>query len=199
MIALGKIKKTIQKYRMLEPGDGVVVGVSGGPDSVMLCHVLNRLRDRCGLTLTVAHLNHGIRGAEAARDARCVERFARGMGAISQVGESKEAAAALANAAVYFKSGSLYECAPEAGFTCKPYAGNAKNFMNSVAIVEHPAGARRLYYMVTIVSNVLRRNSASVHMELATRLQKLVESLHAAPSAGLVPAGAAGARTEAGR
>ena len=80
MIALGKIKKTIQKYRMLEPGDGVVVGVSGGPDSVMLCHVLNRLRDRCGLTLTVAHLNHGIRGAEAARDSRFVERFARGMG-----------------------------------------------------------------------------------------------------------------------
>jgi tRNA(Ile)-lysidine synthase len=80
MVALGKIKKTIQKYRMLEPGDGVVVGVSGGPDSVMLCHVLYRLCDRCGLTLTVAHLNHGIRGAEAARDARFVERFARGMG-----------------------------------------------------------------------------------------------------------------------
>jgi tRNA(Ile)-lysidine synthase len=58
----------------------VVVGVSGGPDSVMLCHVLHRLRDRCGLTLTVAHLNHGIRGAEAARDARFVERFARGLG-----------------------------------------------------------------------------------------------------------------------
>ena len=43
-------------------------------------------------------------------------------------------------------------------------------FWTSVAIVEHQAGARRLYYMVTIVSNVLRRNSASVHMELATRL-----------------------------
>lgn len=80
MVVLGKIKKTIQKYRMLEPGDGVVVGVSGGPDSVMLCHVLHRLRDRCGLSLTVAHLNHGIRGAEAARDARFVERLARGLG-----------------------------------------------------------------------------------------------------------------------
>jgi len=54
---------------------------------------------------------------------------------------------------------------------------------DSVAIVEHPAGGRRLYYMVTIVSNVLRRNSASVHMELATRLQKLLESLHQAPPA----------------
>jgi hypothetical protein len=59
-----------------------------------------------------------------------------------------------------------------------------KNFMNSVAIVEHPAKDRRLYYMVTLVSNVLRKNSASVHLEIATRIQRLVESLHpAAPSA----------------
>ena len=90
------------------------------------------------------------------------------------------ASPALASAAVYFKSGSLYECKPEPGFKCLQYAGNVKNYMNSVAIVEHPAGARRLYYMVTVVSNVLRRNSASVHMALATRLQKLIESLHPA-------------------
>jgi hypothetical protein len=88
------------------------------------------------------------------------------------------ASPAIAPAAVYFKSGSLYECKPEPGFRCVQYAGNVKNFMNSVAIIEHPAGERRLYYMVTVVSNVLRRNSASVHMELATRLQRLIESLH---------------------
>src|SRR5262245_65911879 len=108
------------------------------------------------------------------------------------------ASPALASSAVYFKSGSLWECAKEPGFKCVPYAGNVKNYMNSVAIVEHPAGERRLYSMVTIVSNVLRRNSASVHMELATRIQKLVESRHAAPSAvaapARAPAGAPGAR-----
>jgi Beta-lactamase enzyme family len=92
------------------------------------------------------------------------------------------AAPALAASAVYFKSGSLYECAKEAGFQCVPYAGNVKNYMNSVAIVEHPAGERRLYYMVTIVSNVLRRNSGSVHMDLAARIQGLVESLHRSPA-----------------
>jgi hypothetical protein len=97
------------------------------------------------------------------------------------------AAPALASSAVYFKSGSLYECGPEEGFTCAPYAGNVKNFMNSVAIVEHPAGERRVYYMVTIVSNVLRRNSGSVHMELAARIQRLVESLHPPPSGGAPP------------
>ncbi len=52
------------------------------------------------------------------------------------------ASPALASAAVYFKSGSLFECAKEPGFTCVPYAGNVKNYMNSVAIVEHPARRR---------------------------------------------------------
>ena len=89
------------------------------------------------------------------------------------------ASPALTPSAVYFKSGSLYQCKDEEGFTCHPYAGNAKNYMNSVAIIEHPAGERRLYYMVTIVSNVLRKNSASVHLELATRIQRLLESMHA--------------------
>jgi hypothetical protein len=97
------------------------------------------------------------------------------------------ASPALAPAAVYFKSGSLYECAKEAGYTCEPYAGNVKNYMNSVAIVEHPARERALYYMVTIVSNVLRKNSAAVHMELATRIHRLIASRHPAPAPAARP------------
>ena len=81
---------------------------------------------------------------------------------------------ALADSAVYFKSGSLYECAPEAGYACRPYAGNVKNYMNSTAIVEHPAGARRVYYMSTLVTNILRKNSAAEHQALATQLQQLI-------------------------
>ena len=77
MSVVGKIKKTIKKYRMLEQGDRIVVAVSGGPDSIMLCQVLHELRDSHDLTLTVAHLNHGVRGAEAARDAQFVENCAR--------------------------------------------------------------------------------------------------------------------------
>jgi hypothetical protein len=81
---------------------------------------------------------------------------------------------ALADAAVYFKSGSLFECAPEAGFTCKPYAGNVKNYMNSTAIIESPANGPKLYYMSTLVTNILRKNSAAEHQALATRLQQLI-------------------------
>ncbi len=82
---------------------------------------------------------------------------------------------ALAEAAVYFKSGSLFQCAPEAGFTCRPYAGNVKNFMNSATIVESPAQGRQTYYMSTLVTNILRKNSAAEHQALATRIQQLLK------------------------
>jgi hypothetical protein len=74
---------------------------------------------------------------------------------------------ALWKSAVYFKSGSLYSCQPEPGFTCKKYHGNKRNYMNSAAIIETPAGQNRLFYMVTVLSNVLRKNSAVDHRDLA--------------------------------
>jgi hypothetical protein len=86
---------------------------------------------------------------------------------------------ALADAAVYFKSGSLFQCAPEPGLTCRPYAGNVKNYMNSTAIIESPAVGPRLYYMSTLVTNILRKNSAAEHQALATRLQQLIAADHA--------------------
>jgi hypothetical protein len=87
-------------------------------------------------------------------------------------------APALNDDAVYFKSGSLYGCEPEPDFVCKKYHGNVRNFMNSVAIVEAPAGERKLHYVVTLMSNVLRRNSAVDHQTFATRLHRLIEAYH---------------------
>ncbi len=88
---------------------------------------------------------------------------------------------ALRESAVYFKSGSFYKCEAEEGFTCKKYMGNKLNLMNSVAVVEAPAGNPRLFYMVTLLSNVLRKNSAVDHQTLATRIHQLIEQKHAAP------------------
>ena len=87
-------------------------------------------------------------------------------------------APSLTDAAVYFKSGSLYECAKEAGFVCGEYMGNVKNYMNSIAVIEYPAGERKLHYMVTLISNVLRKNSAAEHQALAIRLQQLIVTRH---------------------
>lgn len=83
---------------------------------------------------------------------------------------------ALVGAAVYFKSGSLFQCAPEAGFSCKPYAGNVKNYMNSATVVESPAQDRKLFYISTLVTNILRKNSAGEHQALATRLHGVLSA-----------------------
>jgi len=91
---------------------------------------------------------------------------------------------ALSKAAVYFKSGSLYRCKPEPGFRCLKYHGNVQNLLNSVAIIESPAGESRLYYMVTVMSDVLRKNSAVAHQTLATRIHRLIESVHHGGKAG---------------
>ncbi|MBW2432643.1 MAG: serine hydrolase [Deltaproteobacteria bacterium] len=87
-------------------------------------------------------------------------------------------APALADSAVYFKSGSLYKCKPEPNFKCKKYHGNVTNMLNSVAIIEAPADQRQLYYMVVVMSNVLRKNSAVVHQTLATRIHRMLEKYY---------------------
>jgi hypothetical protein len=92
---------------------------------------------------------------------------------------------ALADAAVYFKSGSYYKCQEEPGFRCGKYRGNVKNYMNSVAIVESPAGDYRLLYLTAVISNVLRKNSAVEHQTLATRIHRLIQKQH--PEAAPVP------------
>ena len=81
------------------------------------------------------------------------------------------ASPALTNAAVFFKSGSLFECRAEPGFTCKQYAGNVTNLMNSVAVVE--SGEKR--YLVALMSNVLRVNSAVEHQTIAGDVEKLIQ------------------------
>jgi hypothetical protein len=81
------------------------------------------------------------------------------------------ASPALKDAAVYFKSGSLYKCKPEEGYECAKYKGNVNNFMNSVAIVEH---GDSLVYMVALMSNVLKKNSNMDHNALASRIDQAV-------------------------
>jgi tRNA(Ile)-lysidine synthase len=75
-----QVRKTIETYSMLAQGDHLLVAVSGGPDSVALLHVLANFADEYRLRLTVAHLNHGIRGAEARREEEFVRHLSAEMG-----------------------------------------------------------------------------------------------------------------------
>jgi tRNA(Ile)-lysidine synthase len=78
--ALSKVRQTIDRHGLLAGGETVVVGVSGGPDSLCLLHVLHRLREVYGIELHVAHLDHQIRGVESKEDATFVARLAEEWG-----------------------------------------------------------------------------------------------------------------------
>jgi tRNA(Ile)-lysidine synthase len=71
------VENTITTYGMLKPEHSVVIGVSGGPDSVALLHILLELAPRLSLRLGVAHLNHCLRRNDSDKDAQFVETLAR--------------------------------------------------------------------------------------------------------------------------
>lgn len=86
----------------------------------------------------------------------------------------------LREAAVYFKSGSLYGCEAEEGFDCGPYRGNVRNYMSSLAIIEDDSEQPRLHYAVALLSNVLRENSALAHQTLASEIHRIIRARHRA-------------------
>lgn len=72
---LDQVRQTLLQHAMLAPGDNVVVGLSGGADSVCLLHLLYRLQQEFSFRLHAAHLNHQLRGEDAERDEQFVRRF----------------------------------------------------------------------------------------------------------------------------
>ena len=73
---LEKVRAAIEREGLIPPGSTVIVGVSGGADSVALLHILHRL----GYSITAAHLNHFIRGAEADGDEAFVKALCKKLG-----------------------------------------------------------------------------------------------------------------------
>jgi tRNA(Ile)-lysidine synthase len=73
---LATVEQTLATHHMIDPGDRVLVGVSGGPDSMALLHLLIRLAPDLEFRIGVAHLNHCLRGALADRDADMVQQAA---------------------------------------------------------------------------------------------------------------------------
>ena len=73
---VAEVQRFIDAHQLLHPGARVIVSVSGGADSMALLSLLHRLAPTYRLTLIVAHVNHQLRGGEAIRDARFVERYA---------------------------------------------------------------------------------------------------------------------------
>lgn len=70
-----KVFDYIKKYNLIKEGDKLIAGVSGGADSMCMLMLLLELKKSMDITIVVAHIDHGIRGAEAKADAGFVKSF----------------------------------------------------------------------------------------------------------------------------
>lgn len=74
-----EVLKTIETYNLIEMNDKIVIGVSGGPDSICLLHVLYGLKEKLGIEIVVAHVNHMLRDV-ADLETEYVQNFCKKLG-----------------------------------------------------------------------------------------------------------------------
>ena len=81
---LEKVRRFVKKWEMLSSEDRVIVGVSGGADSICLVLMLLELQKEIGFDMVAAHVNHGIRGEEADADEAYVKDFCKQYGIVCE-------------------------------------------------------------------------------------------------------------------
>ncbi|MFQ5577851.1 MAG: tRNA lysidine(34) synthetase TilS [Anaerolineae bacterium] len=159
-----------QQHTLIAPGDKIVVGVSGGADSLCLLAVLNKMAPAYTLKLHVAHLHHGLRGRAADEDADFVAGLAQKWGLSATIG--KEDVAAIAQK----QKLSLEAAARQARYT---FLAHVAHFLNAPKIaVAHNANDQA----ETVLLRFLRGSGV-------TGLRGM---LPATPLADYIPATAAG-------
>lgn len=77
MILKDKVLTTIKEYNLIEENDNILVGVSGGPDSMALLYILLEIKELIPFNIHIAHVNHGVRGEDAKADQLFVEEIAK--------------------------------------------------------------------------------------------------------------------------
>jgi len=71
-----KVLDVIRRYNLIEDKDNILIGLSGGPDSMALLFVLLEIKEDIDFNIFIAHVNHGVRGEEALEDEKFVEELA---------------------------------------------------------------------------------------------------------------------------
>ena len=70
-----KVIQTIKKYKFINSGDKIILGVSGGPDSIAMLDILRQLMSELKFDIFVVHINHNIRGKDADEDEKYVKKY----------------------------------------------------------------------------------------------------------------------------
>lgn len=118
---INKVKAYIKKYNLIDAGVHIVIGVSGGADSICLLYVLKELSKEYGCILEAVHVNHMIRGKEADADERYVGKCCEELGIPLQIyskdiiGMAKEAGITVEEAGRLYRYSVFKEVAGEDG------------------------------------------------------------------------------------
>ena len=75
-----QVRKTVKEHNMIASGDTVVLGLSGGPDSLCLLHILKDMQRSLGFSLQALHVNHLMRGEQAKADEDWLYEHCRSLG-----------------------------------------------------------------------------------------------------------------------
>lgn len=150
-----QIHHFIQEHRLISPGDGVVIGVSGGADSLALLHLLHHLRPRLGCWLHVATFDHQLRGADSAADVRFVVQTARAWGLPVTTGQADVRSSA--------QPGGIEQAARHARYDF--LAQTARTVGASSVAVAHHAGDQA----ETILIHIIRGTGTQGLMGMAAR------------------------------
>lgn len=135
---LDQVRSTIGVHGLVAPGDRLVAGVSGGPDSLALLHVLYSLREPLEISLHVAHLDHQLRGPASAADAAFVADLAQRWGLPATVGArdvatyARERRLSIEEAARHARYEFLAEVARRVGATRIAVAHNADDQVETI-------------------------------------------------------------------
>ena len=137
---LNEAQALTREYAMLAPGNHILCAVSGGADSVCLLHWLKGQAAEKGFTLTAAHFNHRLRGAESDRDAAFVEKLCRewkvpcvvGTGDVS--GEAQRRGAGIEETARALRYDFLERTAAELGADLIATAHNANDNVETMLL-----------------------------------------------------------------
>ncbi len=89
---LRRVRHYIVENKLVLSGQTIVIGISGGPDSACLAHLLVQMRDSLGIVLHGAHLNHGLRGEAADADAEYVAKLLSDLAVPATIGKEDVAA-----------------------------------------------------------------------------------------------------------
>ena len=104
---LTRVNNTIKNYRLIQKNDKILIGVSGGPDSVALLHILNSLSSKLKFSLYIAHLDHMLR-KDAIKDVEFVKKLSRALKIPLAIGR--------VNVKILAKNTSIEEAARNARF-----------------------------------------------------------------------------------